>query len=313
MQRRIRIGTRGSKLALAQANQVAGLIAETQGVSADEATEIVVIKTTGDRVQDRQLSEIGGKGLFTKEIEEALLAAEIDIAVHSMKDMPTVLPAGLVIDTYLPRVDPRDAFVSPLAPSLAELPAGARLGTSSLRRAAQIKARRPDLEVVPFRGNVETRLKKLADGVADATLLAMAGLTRLGMTDKATAPVPIDDMLPAIAQGVIGIERREDDGEVAILLSALNHDETALRAETERAFLAALDGSCQTPIAGYAELGSDRTQKGELHFRGMILRPDGSEILEIERVSSPQQARQVATEAGLELKARAPAGFFTDA
>ena len=191
--------------------------------------------------------------------------------------------------------------------------AGARLGTSSLRRAAQIKARRPDLEVVPFRGNVETRLKKLADGVADATLLAMAGLTRLGMTDKATAPVPIDDMLPAIAQGVIGIERREDDGEVAILLSALNHDETALRAETERAFLAALDGSCQTPIAGYAELGSDRTQKGELHFRGMILRPDGSEILEIERVSSPQQARQVATEAGLELKARAPAGFFTDA
>ncbi len=241
MQRRYRIGTRGSKLALIQANEVARRIALALHAHVEDVTEIVVISTAGDRVQDRSLSEIGGKGLFTQEIEEQLADGRIDVAVHSMKDMPTRLPDGLVIDCLLERADPRDAFLSSKANSLMSLPQGAVVGTSSLRRAAQVRARRPDVTVVPFRGNVDTRLKKLADGVADATLLAMAGLTRMNLLECVTAPLSPEELLPAVAQGAIGIERRAGDDEAAHMLEKLHHAETGLRIAAERAFLAVLD------------------------------------------------------------------------
>ena len=305
MQRRYRIGTRGSKLALVQANEVARRIALAQGAPVEEATEIVVISTQGDRVQDRALSEIGGKGLFTQEIEEQLSDASIDVAVHSMKDMPTVLPDGLVIDCLLERADPRDAFISLKAGSLAELPASSRVGTSSLRRAAQLKARRPDLEVVPFRGNVDTRLRKLNEGVADATFLAVAGLTRMGLADKITAPLSAEEMLPAVAQGAIGIERRAADDEAAHLLEKLHHVETGLRVAAERAFLAVLDGSCRTPIAALAEIAGKR-----MRLRAMILTPDGAEIHETEREGLAADAVALGEDAGEELKGRAGPNFF---
>ena len=305
MQRRYRIGTRGSKLALVQANEVARRIALAQGAPVEEVTEIVVISTEGDRVQDRALSEIGGKGLFTQEIEEQLSDARIDVAVHSMKDMPTVLPEGLVIDCLLERADPRDAFISLKAGSLAELPAGSRVGTSSLRRAAQVKARRPDLEVVPFRGNVDTRLRKLNEGVADATFLAVAGLTRMDLAEKITAPLSPEEMLPAVAQGAIGIERRIADDEAAHLLEKLHHVETGLRVAAERAFLAVLDGSCRTPIAALAEIVGKR-----MRLRTMILTPDGSEIHETEREGLAAEAVALGEDAGQELKGRAGPNFF---
>lgn len=273
--RPLRIGTRGSPLALAQANETRERLALAFDLPF-EAFSIVVIKTTGDRVIDRPLKEIGGKGLFTKEIEEAMLAGEIDIAVHSMKDMPVEQPAGLLLDTYLPREDVRDAFVSLGAGPLTALPQGAVVGTSSLRRRSQLLARRPDVTVVEFRGNVQTRLKKLADGVAGATFLAMAGLNRLGMVDEVPhVPVPTEDMLPAIAQGAIGIERRAEDPRAAEMLAALHDGPTGQRLAAERAFLAALDGSCETPIGGLAELSG-----GSLRLRGEILRTDGSEVLQ---------------------------------
>lgn len=273
--RPLRIGTRGSPLALAQANETRERLALAFDLPF-EAFSIVVIKTTGDRVIDRPLKEIGGKGLFTREIEEAMLAGEIDIAVHSMKDMPVEQPAGLLLDTYLPREDVRDAFVSLGAGPLAALPQGAVVGTSSLRRRSQLLARRPDVTVVEFRGNVQTRLKKLADGVAGATFLAMAGLNRLGMVDEVPhVPVPTEDMLPAIAQGAIGIERRAEDHRAAEMLAALHDGPTGQRLAAERAFLAALDGSCETPIGGLAELSG-----GTLRLRGEILRTDGSEVLQ---------------------------------
>ncbi|MEP2828418.1 hydroxymethylbilane synthase [Parvibaculum sp.] len=305
MQRRYRIGTRGSKLALVQANEVARRIALASDAPVEEVTEIVVISTEGDRVQDRALSEIGGKGLFTQEIEEQLADARIDVAVHSMKDMPTLLPDGLVIDCLLERADPRDAFISLKAGSLADLPAGSRVGTSSLRRAAQVKARRPDLDVVPFRGNVDTRLRKLGEGVADATFLAVAGLTRMGLADKITASLSPDDMLPAVAQGAIGIERRVGDDEAAHLLQKLHHVETGLRVAAERAFLAVLDGSCRTPIAALAEIAGKR-----LRLRTMILTPDGQEIHETEREGLAADAIALGEDAGQELKGRAGPNFF---
>lgn len=305
MQRRYRIGTRGSKLALVQANEVARRIALAQGAPVEEVTEIVVISTEGDRVQDRALSEIGGKGLFTQEIEEQLSDARIDVAVHSMKDMPTVLPDGLVIDCLLERADPRDAFISLKAGSLAELPAGSRVGTSSLRRAAQVKARRPDLDVVPFRGNVDTRLRKLNEGIADATFLAVAGLTRMDLADKITAPLSPEEMLPAVAQGAIGIERRAADDEAAHLLEKLHHVETGLRVAAERAFLAVLDGSCRTPIAALAEIIGKR-----MRLRTMILTPDGAEIHETEREGLAAEAVALGEDAGQELKGRAGPNFF---
>jgi hydroxymethylbilane synthase len=305
MQRRYRIGTRGSKLALVQANEVARRIALASDAPVEEVTEIVVISTEGDRVQDRALSEIGGKGLFTQEIEEQLADARIDVAVHSMKDMPTLLPDGLVIDCLLERADPRDAFLSLKTGSLADLPAGSRVGTSSLRRAAQVKARRPDLEVVPFRGNVDTRLRKLGEGVADATFLAVAGLTRMGLADKITASVSPEDMLPAVAQGAIGIERRVADDEAAHLLQKLHHVETGLRIAAERAFLAVLDGSCRTPIAALAEIAGKR-----MRLRTMILTPDGQEIHETEREGLAADAIALGEDAGQELKGRAGPNFF---
>jgi hydroxymethylbilane synthase len=305
MQMRLRIGTRGSPLALYQAREVAARLAAQLGEEADKVTEIVVIKTTGDRVQDRNLSELGGKGLFTKEIEDALLAGDVDLAVHSMKDMPSLLPKGLVIDCLLEREDPRDAFVSHKAASLSELPKGAVIGTSSLRRAAQIRAKRPDLSIVSFRGNVETRLMKLERGVADATLLAMAGLNRMGLTQHARGPVSPDDMLPAVAQGAIGVERRENDATMAELLSRLHHPDTGLRVGAERALLRVLEGSCRSPIAAYAELHKDR-----LVLRGELLLPDGSQVLSVKREGAASDAIALGEDAGAELKGRAGPEFF---
>jgi len=305
MQTCLRIGTRGSPLALYQAREVAARLAALLGRGPEEAAEIVVIKTTGDRVQDRNLSELGGKGLFTKEIEEALLTGEIDLAVHSMKDMPSTLPGGLVIDCLLEREDPRDAFLSHTAHSLAELPKGAVVGTSSLRRAAQIRAKRPDLSIVPFRGNVETRLAKLERGVADATLLAMAGLNRMALTHHARGPVSTDDMLPAVAQGAIGVERRENDARIGDLLAKLHHAETGFRVEAERGLLRVLDGSCRSPIAALAELKGER-----LILRGMLLTPDGSKVLDVTREGLAHDARLMGEDAGLDLKRRAGPEFF---
>jgi hydroxymethylbilane synthase len=267
----LRIGTRGSPLALAQAEMVkALLIAAHAGLSA-ETVEIVPIKTTGDKVLDRTLSEIGGKGLFTKEIEEALIDGRVDLAVHSMKDMPTLLPPGLIIAALLEREDPRDVLISPVAKSLADLPRGAVVGTASLRRQAQLLALRPDLKVQPLRGNVGTRLDKLARGEAAATFLALAGLKRLGKADVVTAILSTEEMLPAVAQGAIGIEVREDDARVRPLVEALDHEPTAIAVTAERACLAELDGSCRTPIAAHAEI------KGTtLSLRGLIAQPDGS-------------------------------------
>jgi len=301
---KIRIGTRGSPLALAQANLVARLLREAHGLN-DDAIEIVVIKTSGDRILDRPLAEAGGKGLFTKEIEEALLANSVDLAVHSMKDVPTWLPDGLVIAAVLKREDPRDAFISVSHATLADVPAGGTVGTSSLRRQAQVLHRRPDLKVVPFRGNVETRLKKLADGQADATFLACAGLNRLGLTEHIRAKIDTDVMLPAVAQGAIGIEIRADDEETAALVAPLNDEATALCVAAERAFLATLEGSCRTPIAGLAEL-----RDGALHFRGEILSPDGSQCHATARTGEAAEALKFAEDAGRELLARAGPGFF---
>ena len=278
------IGTRGSPLALAQAYETRARLMAAFDLPVG-AFEIVVIKTTGDDRSmidaDRPLKEIGNKGLFTKEIEEAMLDGRIDIAVHSMKDMPVAQPDGLVLDCYLPREDVRDAFVSLKEGGLAALPEGAVVGTSSLRRKAQLLNRRPDLKIVEFRGNVQTRLKKLGDGVADATFLAMAGLNRLNMTDVPRVTIEVEEMLPAVAQGAIGIERRVDDERAATMLAAIHHTPTGQRLAAERAFLAALDGSCETPIGGLAELQGDT-----LRLRGEILRIDGSQSLSDE-VSGP--------------------------
>jgi len=301
---KIRIGTRGSPLALAQAHLVRRLLREAHGLN-DDAIEIVVIKTSGDRILDRPLAEAGGKGLFTKEIEEGLLARTVNLAVHSMKDVPTVLPEGLVIAAVLEREDPRDAFISVSHATLADVPAGARVGTSSLRRQAQLLHRRPDLKVVPFRGNVETRLKKLAEGQADATFLACAGLNRLGLTEHITAKIDTDIMLPAVAQGAIGIEVRADDEESLRLVAPINDEATALCVATERAFLATLEGSCRTPIAGLAEL-----REGTLHLRGEILTPDGAQCYATARTGSAQTALKLGDDAARELLMRAGPGFF---
>lgn len=300
----LKIGTRGSPLALAQAYETRTRLMAGFDLP-EQAFEIIVITTTGDKVQDRPLKELGGKGLFTKEIEEDMLKGAIDIAVHSMKDMPVAQPAGLVLDCYLPREDVRDAFVSPRVEALDDLLPGARVGTSSLRRRAQILHARPDLKVVEFRGNVQTRLKKLAAGVADCTFLAMAGLNRLGRGDVARAAISPDVMLPAVAQGAIGIERRADDRRTQAMLAAIHDVETAQRLAAERAFLAALDGSCETPIAGLAVI------KGHtLHLRGEILRPDGSEAHSDEETGPVVQAAEIGRTLAARLKSRAGPNFF---
>jgi hydroxymethylbilane synthase len=269
----MRIGTRGSPLALAQAHETRRRLMEMHGF-AEDCFDIIVIKTSGDRIQDKPLREVGGKGLFTKEIEEAMLDNSIDIAVHSMKDMPVDQPEGLTLDVYLPREDPRDAFLSPSFETLTDLPAGSKVGTSSLRRKAQILYKRPDLQVVEFRGNVQTRLRKLDEGVADCTFLAMAGLNRLGMEEAANSPIALSDMLPAVAQGVIGIERREDAIAVKELLSPIHDFMTGYQMDAERTYLRGLDGSCEMPIAALSEISND-----VMRLRGEILRPDGSECL----------------------------------
>jgi hydroxymethylbilane synthase len=267
--------------------------------------EIEVINTTGDQIQDRTLALIGGKGLFTKEIDEAQLAGRVDIAVHSMKDVPTELPPGLTLAALLPREDVRDALISSKARSLADLPAGAVVGTASLRRGAQILRRRPDLTVIPFRGNVQTRLRKLAEGQVDATLLAMAGLHRLGLNLPEVTPLSIDEMLPAVAQGAIGITCRSDDRRALDYLAALDHATTRAQVSAERAFLKVLDGSCRTPIAGLA------TQAGDhLTFAGMILQPDGSAAHDVAAAGAIGRAVQIGQDAGETLLALAGHDFL---
>jgi hydroxymethylbilane synthase len=303
----LRIGTRGSPLALWQARAVQAHLAATHGV-APQSIAIDVIRTTGDAIQDRPLSEAGGKGLFTKEIEQALADGAIDLAVHSAKDMPTALPPGLELAACLPREDVRDAFISRKVASLADLPRGAVVGTASLRRQAMVKRWRPDLSVVTFRGNVDTRLKKLDDGAVDATLLAFAGLKRLGREAEAAAVLAIDTFLPAVGQGAIGIEARAADTRTRDLLEPVNHADTFAAIEAERAFLAVLDGSCRTPIAGHARIAG-----GNVVFRGMILRPDGSEVHETICQGTVADGASLAADAARELKSRAAPGFFAAA
>jgi len=300
----LRIGSRGSPLALVQAREVLGRLSATCGVAAEQI-EIKVIRTTGDAIQDRPLSEAGGKGLFTKEIEEALLAGAIDLAVHSSKDMPTVLPPGLVLSVSLPREDARDAFISREAKTLGDLPAGAVVGTASLRRQALVKRLRPDLRIVPLRGNVETRLRKLDSGEMDATILAVAGLKRLGLLSAATEILEIEKFLPAVGQGAIGIETRAADDVTRALVAKIDDRDTTVALAAERAFLAELDGSCRTPIGGHARVMGDIVR-----FRGMIVRPDGSEAFEVLREGPSDEAAALGADAGRELKSCASSDFF---
>jgi hydroxymethylbilane synthase len=311
----LRLGTRGSPLALFQANLIRKMLCDAHGREPEQIA-IEVIRTSGDRIQDRPLADAGGKGLFTKEIEEALIAGAIDLAVHSSKDMPTELPPRLVLAAFPEREDPRDAFISRKAKSMASLPQGASIGTASLRRAAMAKRLRPDLVIVPLRGNVETRLRKLDEGVsdatlldegvADATLLALAGLKRLGLTDAATAVLSEQEFLPAVGQGAIGIETRADDARTRGMLAAINHADTFAALASERAFLKVLDGSCRTPIGGHATITG-----GKIRFRGMIVRPDGSEAFEAMREGGVGDAETLGADAGAELKRRAGSSFFS--
>ncbi|MBM3537079.1 MAG: hydroxymethylbilane synthase [Alphaproteobacteria bacterium] len=302
----LRLGTRGSTLALAQAEQVKARLAAAWPALAEQgAVAVEIIRTSGDRIQDRPLAEAGGKGLFTKEIEEALLAGAIDLAVHSMKDLPTVVPDGLEIACLLPREDPRDALIAGVT-NLAALPQGAVVGTSSLRRKAQLLARRRDLKVVDFRGNVDTRLRKVERGEVQATLLALAGLKRLGLDGKASAVLATEEMLPAVAQGAIGIEIRIGDSRVRDLLAPLNHAPTVRSVTAERALLAVLDGSCRTPIAA---LAVGRTF-GRLRLDALIAKTDGSQVLRTAREGPEADAAAMGRDAGEELRAEGGASFF---
>ena len=300
----LRIGTRGSPLALAQAEETR-LRLEEAFPDLIGAITIEVIHTTGDKIQDRPLSAIGGKGLFTKEIDEAQLEGRVDIAVHSMKDVPTQLPDGLALAALLPREDVRDVLISSKGRSLPELPEGAVVGSASLRRAAQILRRRPDLSVIPFRGNVQTRLRKLAEGQVDATLLALAGLNRLKIMPMEAVPLSVEEMLPAVAQGAIGITCRAGDERALTLLSVLDHAPTRACVAAERAFLAVLDGSCRTPIAGLAELDGDR-----LTLTGMILRPDGKEAHDVIASGHAAAPEAIGRQAGNTLLELAGPGFL---
>jgi len=303
----LRLGTRGSPLALTQTGLVRDALATAvPALAAPGAIEIVAIKTTGDVIQDRPLSEAGGKGLFVKEIEEALLQGRIDAAVHSMKDMPTAQPPGLAILAFLPREDARDVLIAGDVACIDELPQGAIVGTSALRRKALLLHRRPDLQIVTLRGNVETRLAKRAAGTVQATILALAGLKRLGKTGVGTA-IPEAEMLPAVGQGAVCIEARADDAQTRGWLAAIDHAPTAVCVRAEHAMLVVLDGSCRTPIAGHAILTG-----AELHLRGLIARPDGSEVIATERRGSIAEAAALGRDAGEELKRRGGPGFFAD-
>lgn len=304
----LRIGTRGSPLALWQANETRRRLADAHPVlAAPDAVEIRVIKTTGDRIQDRTLAEAGGKGLFTKEIEEALIAGEIDLAVHSMKDVPTWLPDGLGIVAMLERDDPRDALIAgPAVASIDDLPNGAVVGTASLRRGAQLLSRRPDVKIVPLRGNVDTRLAKVERGEVEATFLAYAGLRRLGRTEAVRAVLEPEDMLPAAAQGAIGIECRLDDARVRTLLAAIDHAPTGIAVTAERGLLEKLDGSCRTPIGALAvAVSGDR-----LRLDGLVVRPDGSGLMTTSREGPAALALAMGRDAGEELKRCAGPGYF---
>lgn len=300
-----RIGTRGSPLALAQAYETRDRLMAAHGLP-QALFEVVVLSTQGDRITDRPLSEIGGKGLFTEELEQQLLSGDLDFAVHSSKDMPTKLPEGLVLSAYLPREDVRDAFIGATAPTLIELPHGATVGSSSLRRQALIRRLRPDINVITFRGLVDTRLRKLAEGQVDATLLAYAGLRRLGKQDVPTELLDPKEFPPAPAQGAICIESRIGDDRINGLLEAINDRATFDAVSCERAFLATLDGSCRTPIAGYARCDGDR-----LSFSGMILTPDGARYHEIESEGARSDAVAIGRAAGEAIRAKAGPDFFT--
>ena len=300
-----KIGTRGSPLALAQAHETRERLQAAFDLPSD-AFEICIIKVTGDQILDKPLREIDGKGLFTREIEEALLAGDIHIAVHSTKDMPVDQPEGLIMDCFLPREDVRDAYVSYKYKSLAEMPEGSVVGTSSTRRKAQLAARFPSLKVVEFRGNVQTRLKKLRDGVADATFLATAGLKRLGANDVPYTPIAPEDMLPAIAQGAIGIERRKADTNTATILAAIHHKETGERLTAERTFLGGLDGSCETPIGALAEIDGDR-----LRLRGEILSEDGSRVLTDDVTGPTSEGAEMGRKMAAKLLDQAGPDFFS--
>ena len=302
----IRIGTRGSALALAQAQETRARLMAAHGL-AEDAFAVEVISTAGDRIQDRPLSEVGGKGLFTKEIEDALLDGRIDLAVHSSKDMPTHLPGGLELSAFLEREDPRDAFIGRNVKSLLDLPQGATLGSSSLRRQALVKRLRPDLKIVMIRGNVPTRLRKLDEGQVDGTILAYAGLKRLGLEDKVSDLLPLGTFPPAPGQGAIALETRIGDASMAQLLAPVNDPETAAALAGERAFLAVLDGSCRTPIAAYAKISGER-----IAFHGMILTPDGASMHELRREGLAADAADIGREAGHAIRAAAGPDFFTD-
>jgi hydroxymethylbilane synthase len=298
------IGTRGSPLALAQAHETQDRLALALGWPI-ERIPLSLIKTTGDAIQDRPLSEAGGKGLFTRELDIALLEGAIDIAVHSAKDLPTALPEGIAIAGYLPREDVRDAFISRRADHFRDLPDGAVVGSASLRRQAQVRRVRPDLRVGLLRGNVGTRLAKLENGEVDATLLALAGLRRLGLTEHVTAVLDLDDFLPAVGQGAIAIATRTGDERLKTAVAPILDAATGVARAAERAFLTVLDGSCRTPIAGHARLTADG-----IEFRGLVLRPDGSESREVARRGAAADAAALGREAGLDLRARLPADFL---
>jgi hydroxymethylbilane synthase len=303
--RPLRIATRGSPMALHQAALVRDRLAAAHPELAGAgAVELVPIRTTGDRVQDRRLVEIGGKGLFTREIEEGLRSGRVDLAVHSLKDMETWLPDGLEIACVLPRDDPRDALISRRGARLAELPKGARIGTSSLRRQAQLLRHRPDVAVAPIRGNADTRLRKLAAGEFDAIVLALAGLARLGEAHRATEILPCEIMLPAVGQGVLAVECRAADARLRRLLEPLHDPKTAACTRAERAMLAALDGSCRTPIAGLATLDGDR-----LRLDALLLQPDGSGAISARRTGAVGDAEAIGSETGRDLRRRAGADY----
>lgn len=307
MQQAIKIGTRGSPLALAQANDVKSKLLSANPDYSENQIEVVIIKTSGDRILDKPLITAGGKGLFTKEIEDALLDGSIDCAVHSTKDMPTSLPEGLSLSVFLPREDPRDAFISQKFSHFLDMPKGAVLGTASLRRRALALRQRPDLKVITFRGNVQSRLRKLAEGEADATFLAQAGLNRLDMPSAATEKLPLDDFLPAPAQGAVTVEIRENDARMATCLAPLHCTKTEIAITAERAFLAALDGSCRTPIAAFASVDGD-----DLFLKGKILSIDGSVVFERSASckASVKAAAALGHNAGLDIRAEAGDDFF---
>ncbi|HLG90230.1 MAG TPA: hydroxymethylbilane synthase [Alphaproteobacteria bacterium] len=302
----LRIGTRGSPLALAQAAIVRERLVATGKVD-PAAIETVIIKTSGDRIQDRSLADIGGKGLFVKEIEEALLDRRIDLAVHSLKDLPARLPDGLMVAAVLPREDPRDALLSPVARTIGGLPHGARVGTSGPRRRAILLHTRPDLQIVDLRGNVETRLAKLRAGAADATLLAVAGLARLRLSVE-HHPLEPSEMLPSGGQGAIGLETREDDQPTRTICAAIGDSDAETELAAERAFLAVIDGSCRTPVGALA-----RVSEASVRLEALVVRPDGSALIRRSGEGPRADAAALGAELGRAIRADMPADFFAAA